>query len=420
METRTKAKVVLYILIAIVVLATSFLFYKIISEPVSLDEDDENYEVADTSAHKPKEYLYGFDLDSFSVIKSTIKSGQTFSDVLGLYGVNYNTIVELEHNNTTTFNARYIIAGKPYTVFTRKNTNQNAAYMVYEAGTVEYYILQLEGNANIKKISRQVETKRMEVKGTITSSLYETFEKNNLNIALAMELSEIFAWTVDFYKIQKGDAFKVIYFEKFVEGKSVGIDRVEAAYFNNYNKPFYAFRFEEAGKSSFFDENGNSVKKMFLKAPLKFSRISSRYNLKRFHPVLKRTKAHLGTDYAAPKGTPIMTVGDGVILEASYTAGNGNYVKVKHNATYTTQYLHMSKFGKGIRKGKSVRQGDVIGYVGSTGLATGPHLCFRFWKNGKQVDPLREKLMQTFPIKKESLAAFKEIVNSLKPSLDKI
>jgi murein DD-endopeptidase MepM/ murein hydrolase activator NlpD len=381
---------------------------------------DNLVETIDTLSDGPKEYFYGYDLDSFEVVKSKVKNGQTFSDLLGAYGISYNTILELERNNNTSFSARNIIAGKSFAVLLRKDTVNYPAYFIYEANVIDYYILALEGTPGITKVSREVEVRKMEVEGVITSSLYHAFESRNLSISLAMELSEIFAWTVDFYKVQKGDAFKAIYYEKFVEEKSVGIERVEAAVFTHYQKPYYAFRFKEDGKFSYFDENGQSAKKLFLKAPLKFSRISSKYNLKRFHPVLKRTKPHLGTDYAAPTGTPIMTVGDGTVIEAGYTAGNGNYVKVKHNSVYTTQYLHMSKFGAGIRKGKRVSQGDVIGYVGSTGLATGPHLCFRFWKNGKQVDPLKEKSVQTTPVHESNKAAFKAVVDSLKPQLDKI
>ncbi len=374
----------------------------------------------DTIPNNPKTYYYGFDLDSFEVIKSTVKSGQSFSDLLGKHGINYNTILELERNNNTKFSARNIIAGKPYAVILRKATENTPAYFIYEANIIDTYIMKLEGTPEISKVSKEVTVRKMMVEGTITSSLYQAFESRNLSIALAMELSEIFAWTVDFYKVQKGDAFKVVYYEKYVEDQPVGIERIDAAVFNHYGKPYYAFRFKEDGKNVYFDETGQSAKKLFLKAPLKFSRISSRYNLKRFHPVLKRTKPHLGTDYAAPTGTPIMTVGDGIVIEAGYTAGNGNYVKVKHNSIYTTQYLHMSKFAAGIKKGKRVSQGDVIGYVGSTGLATGPHLCFRFWKNGKQVDPLKEKSVQTEPVKSANRAAFQAVVDSLKPQLDNI
>ena len=206
--------------------------------------------------------------------------------------------------------------------------------------------------------------------------------------------------------MQKGDKFKVVFDEKFVEDQSVGVIGIQTAYFEHMGEPYHAIPFEQNGEMNFFDQEGNSLKKAFLRDPLKYSRISSRYNLRRFHPVQKRYKPHLGTDYAAPRGTEIRTVGDGTVVEAGYSRGNGNYVKIKHNGTYSTQYLHMSKIGNGIKKGSRVRQGQVIGYVGSTGLATGPHLCFRFWKHGKQVDWLREKIPPSEPILAENKDAF--------------
>jgi murein DD-endopeptidase MepM/ murein hydrolase activator NlpD len=418
MKARTKAKILLITTVIIALLAVGLLLKKIFSSEKTYSETIDMPE--HTVAEKPKEYLYGFDLDSFTVAREKVKSGQTFSIMLINAGLNNNRAAEVIEAFKTVFNPRQIKAGNSYTVFTRNDSVQTPAYIIYEENNINYYVLKLEGTPTATKMQREVTIKRMEAKGTISSSLYDAFIKNGMSIALAMEMSEIFAWTVDFYKVQKGDAFKVIYYEKYVEDKAVGIERVEAAYFNSYGKPYYAFRFEEDGRYSYFDESGQSVKKLFLKAPLKFSRISSRYNLKRFHPVLKTVKAHLGTDYAAPAGTPIMTVGDGTVIEAGYTAGNGNYVKVKHNSVYTTQYLHMSKFAASMKKGKRVSQGDVIGYVGSTGLATGPHLCFRFWKNGKQVDPHREKPMQTHPVKKENMPAFNAVVAQLKPQLDDI
>lgn len=369
---------------------------------------------------KSKSYFLGFDLDSFDVCSSQVKRGERLSDILLAYGFSQGKIKEIEQLKADRFNPHHIKANATYHVLLRKDLINAPAYLIYDSGPVDYYLIRLTGRAEIKKLSREVLLKRKEAKGTIESSLYHAFSKNQLNINLAIELSEIFAWTVDFYRIQKGDAFKVVYYEKYIEGKAAGIAYVEAASFTHHGKTYYAFRFIEDGQARFFDEHGQSVKKMFLKAPLKFTRISSRYNLKRFHPVLKTVKAHLGTDYAAPAGTPIMSVGDGTVMEMGYTSGNGNYIKIRHNAVYTTQYLHMSRFAKGIRKGKRVTQGEIIGYVGSTGLATGPHLCFRFWKNGKQVDPLREQPVQSRPVRKENLQAFLSLVDQLKPVLDSI
>ena len=217
---------------------------------------------------------------------------------------------------------------------------------------------------------------------------------------------DLYGWSVDFQSLQKGDKYKVQFEEKLIDGQVVGITDIKLAYFEHNGEPYHAIPFEQNGEVNFFDQDGNSLKKAFLRDPLKYTRISSRYNLRRFHPVQKRYKAHLGTDYAAPTGTEIRSVGDGTVIEARYTSANGNYVKIKHNGTYTTQYLHMSKIGKGIRAGARIKQGQVIGYVGSTGLATGPHLCFRFWKNGKQEDWLREKIPPSEPILSQNKLAF--------------
>jgi murein DD-endopeptidase MepM/ murein hydrolase activator NlpD len=257
---------------------------------------------------------------------------------------------------------------------------------------------------------KPIEKRTQFVKGTVNSSLYVDLQKRGADPVLAIELSEIYAWTIDFYRIQKGDAFEILYTENFVEGQSIGVDRILSCTFTHYDKPIKAYFFEEEGEKGYFDEKGNNLKRAFLKAPVKFSRISSGYTMKRFHPVQKRFKAHLGTDYAAPTGTPIVAVGDGVISEAKYKPNNGNYVKMRHNSIYETQYLHMSKIKAGIKPGTRVHQGDVIGYVGSTGLATGPHVCFRFWKNGKQVDHRRLELPSAQPIAENLMAKFKLVM----------
>jgi murein DD-endopeptidase MepM/ murein hydrolase activator NlpD len=243
-------------------------------------------------------------------------------------------------------------------------------------------------------------------------------KENNLDQELILSLADVYAWTIDFYHLQKGDAFKVIYTERLVEGKFVGIDRIIAAEFTHRKSPLRAYLFESDGTDDYYDDEGNSLRKAFLRAPVKFSRISSRYSKKRFHPVQKRYKAHLGTDYAAPTGTPILATGDGVVIAATYTKSNGNYIKIRHNGTYTTQYLHMSK--RKSKLGDRVKQGDVIGYVGSTGLATGPHVCYRFWKNGKQVNPYKQKLPPSKPVIPENMDAFMQLKDNLSQRLDQI
>jgi murein DD-endopeptidase MepM/ murein hydrolase activator NlpD len=264
--------------------------------------------------------------------------------------------------------------------------------------------------------SKPVSYRQREAYGEIHNSLYQTIADNDLPVGLAASLSDIYAWTVDFYRIQKGDRFKAIFTEKVVDGEVVGVHEIVAAEFAHRDRSFQAFVFDDGEKVSYYDEKGESLRKAFLKAPLEFSRISSRYTMKRYHPVQKRWKAHLGTDYAAPNGTPIMSTGDGTVIESSYGKYNGNYVKVRHNSTYTTQYLHMSK--RAVKKGDVVRQGELIGYVGATGLATGPHVCYRFWKNGKQIDPYREEIPPSEPVPQPLMQAYSQHIDSLGKALE--
>ena len=281
-------------------------------------------------------------------------------------------------------------------------------------------VYDLKDTISIYRGERPVIVEERVASGVIASSLYQTLIDQKLSPALAMEMANIYAWTIDFYRIQKGDYFKLIYTVKKVGDTVVGVDEIQASVFNHFNSSYYAFQFTQENQPDYFDETGNSLRKAFLQAPLKFSRISSGYTKRRFHPVQKRYKAHLGTDYAAPTGTPIMAVGDGVVTEAKYKRYNGNYIKIKHNSTYSTQYLHMSKIAPNMRPGTRVRQGDIIGYVGSTGLATGPHVCFRFWKNGTQVDHRREKLPPSEPIKEKYRPSFENHLEAWKPRLESI
>ncbi len=250
------------------------------------------------------------------------------------------------------------------------------------------------------------------------TKLSKTLQDANISPVLAIELSNVYAWAIDFYRIQKNDWFKVVYEEKSVEGKSIGIGRIISAQFNHGGKDFYAHLFNQDGIPDYFDEKANSLRKAFLKSPLKFGRLTSGFTMKRFHPVQKINKAHLGTDYAAPSGTPILSTGNGTVIESAYGVFNGNYVKIKHNSTYTTQYLHMSK--RGVKKGESVKQGDVIGYVGSTGLATGPHVCYRFWKNGKQTNHLAEEFPTSDPIKPNYKDSFNLVMKENLKKLDAV
>ena len=316
---------------------------------------------------------------------------------------------------------RNLRSGKDYTIFAENlDSSQVARYMVYKPSAVDYVVFDLRDTGNVYLGAEEVEVREKSISGIIESSLYESLLDQGGSPALAVELSKVYAWTIDFFRIQPGDYFKLIYEENYIQDSiKVGTGRILAADFHHSGRSFYSFFYDnDTTYRDYFDEQGRSLRKAFLKAPLDFFRISSRFNPRRFHPVLKRVKPHLGTDYAAPHGTPIMSTADGEVIAAAYTRGNGNYVKVRHNSTYTTQYLHMSKFAKGIRKGSRVRQGDVIGYVGSTGLATGPHVCYRFWVNGKQVDPLSQDLPEAEPITDEFMPSFQDIMMPLKKRID--
>ncbi|HCP40731.1 MAG TPA: peptidase M23, partial [Cryomorphaceae bacterium] len=294
------------------------------------------------------------------------------------------------------------------------------SYFIYPESKFEYWIIGIGDSVFTKKVEKKREVRRREISGTIDDALYLSIGRAGGTQGLAMSLVEVYAWTIDFFRLQKGDAFSVIYEEEYVDDTTyIGLKRIVAANLTHVGNDFYAFPYEnELGFDDYYDEEGRSLRKTFLRAPLNFTRISSRYSGRRFHPVQKRWKAHLGTDYAAPTGTPIMSTADGVIIAAKYTSANGNYVKVRHNSTYTTQYLHMSKIKAGIQNDVRVKQGDVIGYVGSTGLATGPHVCYRFWVNGKQVDPYKQKLPDAKPLEVNRMAAYKSYIASLKQELD--
>ncbi|MFT4982651.1 MAG: murein DD-endopeptidase MepM/ murein hydrolase activator NlpD [Bacteroidia bacterium] len=365
---------------------------------------------------------YGFATDSFLVIKDYVKRNQNLSSILLPYGIPYAIIDQLARASKEIFDVRKLVTGKPYTIYCRKDSSKLATCFVYEPNATDYVVFNLQDSLKIYKGQKEIVKRNRYVTGTVNSSLYVDLKKQDADPLLAVELSEIYAWTIDFYRIQKGDAFEILYVENYVDDKSIGIDRILASTFTHFDKPFQAFYFEGENEKGFFDEKGRNLKKAFLKAPVKFSRISSGYSNRRFHPVQKRFKAHLGTDYAAPKGTPIVAVGDGVISEARYKANNGNYVKMRHNSVYETQYLHMSKIKSGIKPGVRVSQGDVIGYVGSTGLATGPHVCYRFWKNGKQVNHRTQELPASDPLSEASKPAYLQLISemdSLKTTLER-
>lgn len=363
---------------------------------------------------------FGIVVDSLDEVTGQIKWNQNLSEILSNYNISNEKIYALAKAAKGVFDVRKLKAGYPYSIFVNKDSLRTATHFVFEPDKTEYVVFNLQDSVFVTRTKRPIIIEEETIVAEINASLYESILAQGATPILVNRLVDVFAWQVDFFRIQKGDAFKVIYEVEKVGDEVVNVGRIKAAYFRHYGHDYYAISYENGGVESFFDEEGNSLRKTFLRAPLNYSRISSRYNPRRYHPVLKRYKAHLGTDYAAPTGTPIRTVGDGVVLEATYNSGNGNYVKIKHNSNYTTQYLHMSKIATGMKPGVKVKQGQTIGFVGSTGLANGPHLCFRFWKNGVQVDALKVDLPPSEPINLDKRSDFLHVKNIMLNQLQKI
>lgn len=358
---------------------------------------------------------YGFDFNQYTAKQLKIKRGDTFGAILERNGIDYPQVYEILQSIKGNVNIRKLQIGKPYTLLYDKDSISTPKAFIYHPDALGYSVIQLRDSIYGKQVSKPIRTVELEATGVIESSLYETMQNSGYNNMLTYFMADVYAWTIDFTRLDKGDRFKVIYTEKFVDDSiSVGIEKIKAAYFEHRGKGLYAYEFETdsiKGIIDYFDDKAKNLRRAFLKAPVKFSRISSRYNLKRRIAYYGRVKPHRGTDYAAAVGTPIMATANGRVTKASYTRGNGNYIKIKHNNTYSTQYLHMKR--RKVKVGQYVKQGDVIGWVGMTGNTSGPHVCYRFWKNGRQVDPYKQKLPPSKPVKDEN----REEYNLLKDSL---
>ncbi|MDM8517262.1 peptidoglycan DD-metalloendopeptidase family protein [Desulfobacterales bacterium HSG16] len=366
---------------------------------------------------------YGIDCESSQIIQNVVRRNESLSDILLANNVPYSVIHSLASKSKDVFDVRSIRAGNPYCIIKDADSSEDASYMVYEQNSVDYVVFDMDDTKAVDVYNgrKDVEIRNRKIAGVIDSSLWNALKGEQHRYELAVKLAELYAWTIDFYHLQKDTRFQVIFEEKFVNGKAVGMRNILAARLTSHGEDYYAFYYEQDGRDGrYFDEDGRSLQKAFLKAPVKYSSITSGYTTKRFHPILHRYRAHLGIDYAAPKGTPITSVGDGVILKAQYNRGKGRFVKIRHNGTYATEYFHMTRFASNIKPGTRVYQGDVIGYVGSTGLATGPHVCFRFWKNGKQVNFIKEDIPSAVPVKKGFIDDFCFEVALFRNELDDI
>lgn len=352
---------------------------------------------------------FGFTLDNFEVSKHQVQAGQTFGSLLSRQGLNAMEIDQLVRNSAGVFNfQRNFSIGKTYYLL-RSIANGRLMHMIFEQDVFQFVVFDLQGDLKVRREEHPVEVRLRSLEGKVESTLWESLTDAGVHIEAAAEMEDALQASVDFSQVQEGDEFKLIYDEKYINGGSAGIGRLYAAYYSKEGKESYAFWFDNGKHKGFYDIEGRPTKKMFLRSPLKYTRISSKFNPRRFHPILKRVRPHLGTDYAAPHGTPIYAVGDGVVVEAAYNGSSGRFVTIRHDNIYKTQYLHMSRFAKGIRRGANVRRGDVIGYVGSTGLATGPHVCFRFWKKGRAVNHLRENFPMVKNLPKEAMPEFYEV-----------
>ena len=360
---------------------------------------------------KKENILFGINADNYNVERHSVERGESWSKILDTYGITTQKIIRLDQLTKEISPLRTIRAGSHYTTFTRQDsTAVNLDYLVYEKNLVDYVVFAFVGDSvAVREGQREVEIRRKKSSAVISSSLWGAIMEAKLPYSLASEMEDIYQWTVDFFGIQQGDSFTVIYDEKFIDTLSVGIGRVWGAKFTHRGKDIYAIPFEQGGRLQYWEEDGGSLRKQLLKAPLKFTRISSKFSHARLHPVLKKYRPHHGVDYAAPSGTPVRAVADGVITRKSYDKAAGNMLKIKHPGNLSSGYLHLRGFAKGIKVGARVTQGQVIGYVGSTGRSTGPHLDFRLWKGSTPINPLKVPQKPSEPISKENRERFERV-----------
>ena len=397
-----------------------FLVVLLVSCKDSVRENSQiSYEPSDTSAVNEadtKVFMYGIPSDSFNLVSGQIKRNGFLSSILLEHGITMEEIDMVLRNSASVFDVRKIRSGNSYILFCRKDSIARADYLVYEHDPTTCYVFSFNDSLNITPYKKEVKKVIKYASVTIETSLWDAMLTGGLHPSLVIGLSDIYAWSVDFFGLQKGDSFKVVYEEMSIDEKPLGISKIFGAQYTGSGTTISAIPFIQDDKESFFDSEGNSMRKAFLKAPLQFSRVTSRFSGSRMHPILRIRRPHYGVDYAAPVGTPVLAIGDGRVTQTSFENGSGRMVRIVHNSVYSTAYLHLSRFGTGIAPGVYVKQGDIIGYVGSSGLSTGPHLDFRFYMNGSPVDPLSVKAPPVEPVSEANKARFektKSVVLSL-------
>ena len=402
-----------------IIILFSVLFVALILAAVLRKISRDTHGMTEEEMTREENIRYGTDVNGYRMTEDVIRPGENLSGILARFGVSARTVDSLVRCTEGVFDLRSIRAGQQYKAFLSPDTvKQRLCHFVYERNRVDYVVFSFGDSIAVRTDSKEVRRKRCVAGATIESSLWNAMVANDLSPALAMNLSDIYAWTIDFFGLQPGDRFQVIYDEEYVDTMSIGVGRIWGAWFESGGKRFYAVPFEQDGKISYWDEQGNSLRKNLLKAPLKFSRISSRFSNSRLHPVLKIRRPHHGVDYAAPSGTPVHAVADGVVIAKGYSGGGGNTVKIRHSRGLVTGYLHLRGYAKGLAVGKRVSQGQLIGYVGATGLATGPHLDFRIWRNGQPIDPLKVPSEPAEPISEANRAQFMKVKELVFAGLD--
>lgn len=414
--TMTKKKQIIFSsLLGLVLLIVIFMPKR--EDSVVLDE----VEVTDSLEVQEIVYKYGIPVDDYNFDYGVVRPNQSLSTILEKHGLSVSDVYRLSHKSKGIFDVRKIRSGQAYALFTTRDSIPVNTFFVYEIDPRSYVVFDLRGEYEVTLGENPVEWRRKQVRGQVQTSLWVAMGNCNADPQLAVVLANIFGWTIDFFGLQKQDEFRVLYEQEYVNGQGLCNYNILGASFRHADSTYYAIPFVQDEEKLYYNETGNSLEGAFLKAPLDFFRISSRFSNSRYHPVLKRYRAHHGVDYAAPTGTPVYAIGSGRVIAKGYQAkGGGNYLKVKHNSVYTTTYMHLSRFAKGIKVGSTVAQKEVIGYVGATGLATGPHLDFRVHENGKAINPLTIKSQPKKPISKDNMTEFRSVCDSIKALLSEI
>lgn len=367
-------------------------------------------------------YQYGVCMDSLDINEYQIRSGDNPAAILDALGFSAREAERITRVSATVLDPTKLRAGMCYYTFTTQDSVAAIRYMAFAKSLTDYAVIDLSGDSvRAYEFNKPVSIKRHSAEGTITSSLWNVMKEKGADPLLALKLSDVFAWQIDFFDVKEGDSFRVMYDVAYIDDTTaLSIASIGGAVFTHQGKAFTAIPFTQDSVFEYFDLEGNSLRKAFLKAPLDFFRITSRFSNARFHPILKRYRAHHGVDYAAPVGTPVKSIGAGTVIAKGYMGGGGNTLKVKHNSVYTTSYMHLSRYAKGIQVGSRVEQGQVIGYVGSTGLSTGPHLDFRVYKNGQAINPLQMEAPPSLPVKPELRDSFQVVKQKVLAELDSL